>query len=182
MARSILLTVIGIALVTGQTACAAATVPSRLQAYYWGIPDFRSRRTDSALDQSRSGWFPANHRPTAEGAAPALPDEAQTRLTEQLKERLGQSLPLTVETLLPAEGIQPKGDLSPLLELAQPHDVDYLLVIVASATEQEYPYSVFLGWHSDNQPGLRRDNWSLLETALIDVKTEVVLLRGEDGA
>lgn len=66
-----------------------------------------------------------------------------------------------------------------MLELAQSHDVDYLVAVVASAMEQEYPQTLFLGWHSHSQPGLRWDNWSLLEAALIDVKTGAVLLRGE---
>jgi hypothetical protein len=66
-----------------------------------------------------------------------------------------------------------------LLELSKARDVEYLLVVVASATEQEYPLTIFLEWHTHSQPGLRRDNWSLLEAALIDVKTGTVLLRGE---
>ncbi|MEK6526744.1 MAG: hypothetical protein AABZ22_07715, partial [Nitrospirota bacterium] len=50
---------------------------------------------------------------------------------------------------------------------------------VVSSTEQEYPLMVFLGWHSHSQPGLRRDNWSLIEVALVDVKSGRSLLRAE---
>lgn len=179
MSRSSRFKVIGIVLVTIQTGCAAATAPSRLQAY---IGAYLTPALESLIPLSnkagRTGLLVIADQ-TAEEAAPALPDEARTRLTEQLKERLAQSLPLTVETLIPAEGVQPTGDLSPLLESAKAHDVQYLLVVVVSATEQEYPQTVFLGWHTHSQPGLRRDNWSLLEAALIDVKTGAVLLHGE---
>jgi hypothetical protein len=75
--------------------------------------------------------------------------------------------------------VQPQGDVKSLLELGKARDVEYLLIVVASSTEQEYPLTIFLGWHTHSQPGLRRDNWSLLEAALIDVKTGSVLLRGE---
>ncbi len=169
----------GMTLVVVLAGCATATPPSRMDQYVGTHPVPSLESLNPLSDRKgRTGLLVIADQ-TAEGAAPVLPDEAQTRLTEQLKERLGQSLPLTVETLLPAEGVQPKGDLSPLLELVQSHDVDYLLVVVASAMEQEYPQTVFLGWHSHSQPGLRRDNWSLLEAALIDVKTGAVLLRGE---
>jgi len=168
-----------IALVGLLLSCASTTPPSRLNDYV-GIHPTSTLESLSPLSNKvgRTGLLVIADQ-TAADAAPVLPDEAQTRLTGQLREQLAQSLPITVETLIPAEGVRPHGDISPLLELAKARDMEYLLVVVASATEQEYPQTVFLGWHTHSQPGLRRDNWSLLEAALIDVKTGAVLLRGE---
>jgi hypothetical protein len=63
--------------------------------------------------------------------------------------------------------------------LGKQQGVDYLVVVIASSTEQEYPVTLFLGWVTHAQPGWRRDNWSLLEVALIDVNTGQALLRAE---
>lgn len=60
--------------------------------------------------------------------------------------------------------------------------MDYLLVTVLSSTEQEYPVSLFLGWTTHQQPGFRRDNWSLAEAALIDGSTGRILLQAEGRA
>ena len=57
--------------------------------------------------------------------------------------------------------------------------MDYLLVAVLSSIEQEYPVSVFLGWTTHRQPGLRRDNWSLVEAALVDGRTGRPLVQAE---
>lgn len=169
----------GMTLVVVLTGCATATPPSRMDQYVGTHPAPSLESLTPLSDRKgRTGLLVIADQ-TAEEAAPPLPDEAQIRFTEQLKERLTQSLPLSLETLTPTEGVRPNGDISPLLELAKSHDMEYLLLVVASATEQEYPQTVFLGWHTHSQPGLRRDNWSLLEAALIDVKTRAVLLRGE---
>jgi hypothetical protein len=169
----------GMTLVVVLTGCATATPPSRMDRYVGTHPAPSLESLTPLSDRKgRTGLLVIADQ-TADGAAPVLPDEAQTRLTEQLKERFTQTLPLKVETLKPTERVQPDGDRGPLLELGKVHNVEYLLVVVASATEQEYPQTVFLGWHSHSQPGLRRDNWSLLEAALIDVQTGAVLLHGE---
>lgn len=171
--------VMRMALVTVLSGCAAGTPPSRLNDYVGTHPTPALESLCPLSNKAgRTGLLVIADQTAAE-AAPILPDEAQTQLTEQLKERLAHSLPITVETLISAEGVEPKGDLSSLLELGKARDVEYLLIVVASSTEQEYPLTIFLGWHTHSQPGLRRDNWSLLEAALIDVKTGSVLLRGE---
>jgi hypothetical protein len=54
-----------------------------------------------------------------------------------------------------------------------------LVVVVLSSTEQEYPVTLFLGWTTHAQPGFRRDNWSLLEFALLDLKNNVTLMQAE---
>lgn len=179
MARRVSLTVIVLAVVAVQAGCATTTAPSRLQAYIGAFP---TPGVDALMPLSsktgRTGLLVIADQ-TADEAAPALPDAALIRLRDHLKDRLAQSLPLTVQTLLPPEGLQPQGDVRPWLELGKAHDMEYVLFVVASAAEQEYPQTVFLGWHSHSQPGLRRDNWSLLEAALIDVRTGAVLLREE---
>lgn len=116
---------------------------------------------------------------SAPDAAPLLPDEALNRLTERLQQELSQMTRVVIDTIIPAEGIRPDGDPAELGRIAKQHGVDYLVMIIASSTEQEYPMTLFLGWVTHAQPGWRRDNWSLLEVALIDAKTGQALLHAE---
>jgi hypothetical protein len=116
---------------------------------------------------------------SAPDAAPPPPDEAMHRLAERLQQEFNAGLPLVIEKILPAEGITPDGGVAQLTELGRKHGLDYLVLVVTSSTEQEYPLTIFLGWTSHSQPGLRRDNWSLIEAALIELKTGRTLLRAE---
>jgi hypothetical protein len=115
------------------------------------------------------------------GAAPGLPDEALTRLGEELKQEFDRTLPVTITEVLSAEHIQPQpnGDWAQFVELGRAHKLDYLVVVVLSSTEQEYPMTLFLGWTTHAQPGYRRDNYSLLEFALLDLKNNQTLMRAE---
>jgi hypothetical protein len=119
---------------------------------------------------------------TAEaGAAPNLPDEALVRLGETLKQDIRQSIPVTITEVLPADQIHPRpeGDWSQFADLGRQHGLDYLVVVVLSSTEEEYPMMLFLGHVTHMQPGLRRDNWSLLEFALLDLKNNKSLMQAE---
>ncbi|HEX7766503.1 MAG TPA: hypothetical protein VF443_07295 [Nitrospira sp.] len=118
-----------------------------------------------------------------QAVAAVLPEEALVRLGNMLKQDIARVLPVTVtEVLLSAEGVRPQdqgGDLSRLVDLAKSKGLDYLAVVVVSSAEQEYPVSLFLGWTSHAQPGYRRDNWSLLEFALLDVKSGSAVMQVE---
>ncbi|RIK56160.1 MAG: hypothetical protein DCC63_18160 [Nitrospira sp.] len=48
--------------------------------------------------------------------------------------------------------------------------------------EQEYPVSLFLGWTTHRQPGVRRDHWALVEAALIEGRSGRVVLQAEGRA
>lgn len=115
------------------------------------------------------------------GAAPNLPDEAMLRLAETLKQDISQSIPVAITEIIPADQIrpQPNGDWAQFADLGRQRNLDYLVVVVLSSTEQEYPMTLFLGWTTHSQPGLRRDNWSLLELALLDLKNNRSLLQAE---
>lgn len=115
-------------------------------------------------------------------AAPSLPDEALHRLTERLKEDISHALPIDIREVIPAEGIRPVhpgGNMAQFVDLGRKHGLDYLAVVVVSSTEQEYPVYVFLGWTTHMQPGFRRDNWTLLEFALVDVKNSTSVVQAE---
>lgn len=119
---------------------------------------------------------------TAEpGAAPNLPEEALARLRERLQQDLGRAIPVVIKEVIPADHIrpQPQGDWAQFTELGRQRGLDYLAVVVVSSTEQEYPITLFLGWTTHAQPGFRRDNWSLLEFALLDLKTNQTLMQAE---
>jgi len=162
------------------SACASMIPPSRL-VEYMGQQAVTEPLAATTLPQTpiRAGLVLVSDT-TAPDAAPALPDEALNRLAESLQKQMNESLPsFKVETIIPAEGVRPGGEISQFSELGKKHGLDYLAVVVVSSTEQEYPLMVFLGWHSHSQPGLRRDNWSLIEVALVEVKSGLSLLRAE---
>jgi len=119
---------------------------------------------------------------TAEpGAAPNLPEEALARLIESLQQDLGHTIPVAIKEVIPADHIkpQPHGDWAQFAELGRQRGLNYLAVVVVSSTEQEYPVTLFLGWTAHAQPGLRRDNWSLLEFALLDLNNNQTLMQAE---
>ena len=119
---------------------------------------------------------------TAEqGAAPNLPEEALARLGESLQRDLGRAIPVAIKEMIPAGHIrpQPHGDWVQFAELGRQRGLDYLAVVVVSSTEQEYPVTLLLGWTTHAQPGFRRDNWSLLEFALLDLKHNQTLMQAE---
>jgi hypothetical protein len=163
------------------TACASAVPPSRLGDYV----SAERQVSEEALTQIEQRPLKAGLvlvSDTAEaGAAPNLPDEAFVRLGETLKQDISRAIPVTIPEVLPAESIrpQPNGDWAQFADLGRQRGLDYLVVVVLSSTEQEYPVTLFLGWTTHAQPGLRRDNWSLLEFALLDLKNNVPLLKAE---
>jgi hypothetical protein len=159
-------------------ACASTTPPRR-------IVDYLGQQTVNEVAQ-----VPLPPRPIHAGlvmiadtsapeAAPILPDEALNRLSSTLQQQLNEMTPIVIDRIIPADGVQPDGDAVQFSHLGKQHGVDYLVVVIASSTEQEYPVTLFLGWVTHAQPGWRRDNWSLLEVALIDVNTGQALLRAE---
>ncbi len=155
------------------SACASSVPPNRLSDYValQGAPN------DTVLaipDQRpvRAGLVVVPDTADAQ-AAPGLPDEALVRLAENLQQDLGRVLPVDIREVISAEGIRPVhpgGDKAQFAELGRKHGLDYLVVVVVSSTEQEYPVYLFLGWTTHMQPGFRRDNWTLLEFALLDLK------------
>jgi hypothetical protein len=163
------------------SACASAVPPSRLGDYL----SSEHRAGDETLTQIEQRPLKAGLvlvSDTAEPeAAPNLPDEALVRLGETIKQDVARAIPVTITEVLPADQIrpQPNGDWSQFAELGRQRGLDYLVVVVLSSTEQEYPVTVFLGWTTHAQPGLRRDNWSLLEFALLDLKNNVSLMQAE---
>jgi hypothetical protein len=158
-------------------ACASSVPPNRMADYVGAQP------TESAPPPLPDTSLPAGlvliPDTTAPGAGPMLPDEALNRLAERLKHEINQAIPVRIEKILPAEGLKPGGDVTQFVELGKAQGLDYIVVAVASTVEQQYPIYVFLGWHSHQQPGFRLDNWSLLEVALVEVKTGRTVIRAE---
>jgi hypothetical protein len=170
-----------IALMAGScvlAACMAEVPPSRI-ADYMGAPG--KGVPDMAPPQAIQAGLVVIPDASAPDASPALPDEALQRMAESLSQEISQSLPIRITKIISPEGLRPivGGDPDQFAEFGRKHGVDYLVVVVASSTEQEYPMMVFLGWTAHSQPGLRRDNWSLLEAAVVDVKAAQSLTRAE---
>jgi hypothetical protein len=169
-----------LALVVGAvSACASAVPPNRLLDYVGreamsgpsvaDLPAQRPVRTGLVLISDTS----------APDAAPALPDEAVNRVAETLRDEINRITPFAIQQILPNDGIKPGGDQAQIVDFGKKQGVDYLAVVVLSSTEIEYPQTIFLGWTAHSQPGFRRDNWSLMEVALVDVKTGRTLIHAE---
>ena len=170
-----------IALVLGSlmlAACMADVPPSRITDYM-GAPGKGAPET--APPQTIQAGLVVIPDASAPDASPVLPEEALQRMAESLSQEMSQSLPIRITKIISPEGLRPitGGDPDQFAEFGRKHGVDYLVVVVASSTEQEYPMMVFLGWTAHSQPGLRRDNWSLLEIAVVDVKAGQTLARAE---
>ena len=161
--------------------CASALPPTRIGDYV----SFEQRTDQEALLKSKQRPLQAGLVLVSDtsdpGAAPNLPDEALLRLGETLQKDIGRAIPVTIKEIIPAEHIrpQPNGDWSQFAELGRQRGLDYLAVVVVSSTEQEYPVTLFLGRTTHAQPGFRRDNWSLLEFALLDLKHNKSLMQAE---
>ena len=161
--------------------CAATTPPSRLSQY---VPPAASVNTvDQGLPVPRPvrAALVVLNDPSAPDAAPGIPAQAQDRLAETLGERINQGFPLHIERVANLGEI-PEGTAPNWTEVARQQGVEYLVIVVLSSTEQEYPVSLFLGWTTHMQPGFRRDNWSLAEAALVDGRTGNLLLHAEGRA
>ena len=158
--------------------CASTTPPSRLGQYVpLGAPaDSRDLRLPSTRPVRAALIVLADK--SADDAAPGIPEQAQDRITQMIREQINQGFPIVVERAINLGEVS-AGTAPSWTEIARQHGVDYLVIVVLSSTEQQYPVSLFLGWTTHNQPGFRRDNWSLAEAALVDVSTGHPLLRAE---
>ncbi len=160
--------------------CAAAVSPARIGEY---VSSWRQvgREAFTKIDQRpvQAGLVMVSD--TAEpGAAPSLPEEALARLGESLQRDLGRVIPVAITEIISADHIKPQqGDWAQFAELRQQHGLDYLAVVIVSSTEREYPVTLSLGLTRHAQPGFRRDNWSLLEFALLDLKQHQILAQAE---
>ena len=161
--------------------CASAVPPARIGDY---VSSWRQVGGDAftRIDQRplQAGLVMVSD--TAEpGAAPNLPEEALARLGESLQRDLGRAIPVAITEVISADHIRPKpqGDWVQFAELGRQRGLDYLAVVVVPSTEQEYPVTLFLGLTTHAQPGFRRDHWSLLEFALLDLKQNQILVQAE---
>ena len=163
------------------TACASTVPPNRLGTYLSPDSNTPTENLTKFYEQPLKTGLVLVSDTSAPGAAPNLPDEALVRLGEQLKLEISRALPVTITEVISADQIrpQPNGDWAEFAELGRIHKLDHLVVVILSSTEQEYPMTLFLGWTTHAQPGYRRDNWSLLECAVLDLKNTHTLMQAE---
>ena len=171
--------IVGLMAVYLVIAACASVPPSRIGEYVGPQTAFGSSALPALPPRAARAGLVVVPDTTAPDAAPALPDEALVRLAETLQQRFDEALPIRIEKIVPAAGIEPVGSADQFSELGKRYGVEYLVLVVVSSTEQEYPMTIFLGWTTHSQPGLRRDNYSLMEAALVDVKTGETVLRAE---
>ncbi len=158
--------------------CASASPPSRLGQYVPLVSSADDRELQLPSTRPVRAALIVLADNSADDAAPGIPEAAQDGIAQRLREQINQGFPIVIEHAMNL-GEVPAGTVPNWTKIAQQQGVDYLVVVVLSSTEQQYPVSLFLGWTTHNQPGFRRDNWSLAEAALIDVSTGHSLLRAE---
>lgn len=177
--RSGVVALLGTLLLAG---CVAAAPPSRLTHYI----AIATTGEDSALRLPASrpvrALLVVLYDRSDPESPPGLPEAAQVRVAESLAAQLNRGYPIIVERAVTLGDVGEGGAVPDWSEVARQQRVDYLLVAVLSSIEQEYPVSVFLGWTTHRQPGLRRDNWSLVEAALVDGRTGRPLVQAEGRA
>jgi hypothetical protein len=161
--------------------CASAIPPARIGDYVSSEHktfDDAFRRINQRPLQTGLVVVSATAEPAA---APNLPDEALVRLGENLQKSLGHVTPVAITEVISAHHIrpQPYGDWAQFGELGRQRGLDFLAIVVVSSTEQEYPVTLLLELTTHAQPGFRRDNWSLLEFALLDLKHNQILMQAE---
>lgn len=170
---------VGVLLVMG---CAATTPPSRLSQYVGAVRTAESASPGLPVSRPVRAALVVLADKSAPESAPSLPEEAQERLVQMLREQINQGFPIVIDQVVNLGEI-PVGTTPPnWTEVARQQGVEYIVVVVLSNTEQEYPVSLFLGWTTHRQPGFRRDNWSLAEAALVDGRTGGQLLCAEGRA
>lgn len=161
--------------------CAAAIPPAQIDDY---VPAERLAGNDAFTrikQRPLQAGLVVLSDPAELGTVPILPEEALARLGESLRRDLSRAIPVAITEIVPAGHIrpQPHGDWTQFAELGRQRGLDYLAVVIVSSTEQEYPVTLFLGGATHAQPGFRRDNWSLLEFSLLDLKHNQILLQAE---
>lgn len=168
-------------IVTLLVSCASAIPPARIGDYisseHKGCDDVSRRIAQRPV---RAGLVVVSDT-AAPGAEPNLPDEALARLRESLLQDFSRAIPLAISEVILADYIrpQPHGNWAQFAELGGQYGFDYLAIVVLSSTEQEYPMTLSLGLTTHAQPGFRRDHWSLLEFALLDLKHNQILMQTE---
>lgn len=162
----------------GFSGCASNHPPSRMDQYI-GEPVTDSPSAPLPAERPvRASLVVINHRSDAN----ALPDEARARIADELKEDINRGSPILVDKTMPATEFATGAGMTELIAFGRQRGVHYFVVAILSSEEQEYPVSLFLGWTTHRQPGFRRDNWSLVEAALLDVESGQILLRAEGRA
>jgi len=158
--------------------CASGVPPSRLDTFFGPVAMAESQQASLPPRPIHAGLLVLADTSAAD-AAPAPPEGALMRLAEQLQQQITEMTLISIDKILPASALQHNRDPSQFRDLKRQYGLDYLVLVVASSTEQEYPVTLFLGWVTHAQPGWRRDNWSLLEVALVDLNTGVPVVRAE---
>ena len=165
------------------SACASTMTPSRIGDYVSKDEKVPTNSVITMPDQLpvQAGLLVIADKADP-GSGPGLPDEALARFREDLRQELGHDLPFTIKHLIQADDITPNrtgGDLPQFRELGKKHDAEYLALVVVSSTEQEYPTDLDLGVDTHAVPGLRTDNWTLAEFALVDLNTGQTMMQAQ---
>lgn len=125
---------------------------------------------------------------TGQDSAPALSPETKAFLANQVKQRVGEKLPIRVtkdlSTDAPLNGQAP----TQLQQLSRDNQLPYLLLAVFSSEESEIP--VFVPLTGDPEQGGTRPkvlgfeaiNYALAELALLDAESGQVVLRSDGRA
>ena len=102
-------------------------------------------------------------------------------LTDAVRQRVEQDLPLRIIKVLPPADLAPVGDPQPVLRHAKSLGLPYLLLAIFSSAESEIPVSLPLdgapeqGGARPRVQGFEAINYALAELALLDTQTGQVV-------
>ncbi len=178
-------------LLTGLVAGCAMKPATRMDAYVGPTtPQERAMAAESlkALPGPLEVGVLVINDTSAEGSVPALSDNGRAFLTDQVRQRIEEKLPLRLVKVLPATDLASRQDPQLLARQAQEQGVGYLLLAIFSSAESEIPTSLPLdgapeqGGGRPRVSGFEAINYALVELALLDAKTGQVLIRADGRA
>lgn len=125
----------------------------------------------------------------APDSAPELSKQALSSLTQHVQSQLMHQAPIEVVTVIsPETDWTPATNLNPVLQLANEHQVQHLMITILSSTEIEVPDRLPLNGNQIGGAGRGllvgyvAENLALAELALVDVQAGEVLLKAKGQA
>ncbi len=174
------------------TGCSLNNSPKRLSTYLApenGLSQ-GSPILGSLSDGEISGILVLVNDTDFQGSAPSLREETLAHLGESLQSEIQEQLPVQLNTVVIPENFTANQSADQLIQLAQEHDIPFLLLAVLSGTEVEVPDRLPLGGfqqgglRGNGVLGYRAENYARVELALLDGQTgrPIVMTDGQAWA
>lgn len=165
------------------SACAVATPASRLESYV-GSSVTRPAGSSEACRQRDVGLM-VIHDTAAQGTVAPFSQEGLQHLSERIKVRVEQSLPVKIVKVAAPRSLAGQSEWFSWQQTAREQDVDVLLLVVLSLVEAKSQDRLPLDGSQDGGGamgmlvGSTTSDYALVEMGLLDAKADLVLARAE---